>query len=422
MDERPVTRYAKAPDGVKLAYQVTGDGPRDLVFPQGSVLPIDLLWEEPSFVRFAKRLGRFSRTVWHEPRGIGASGGGRMGTLTESVDDLTTVLDAAGCERVVLLANGHSGPPLIHYAAAQPERVTALILVDTYAHYVRKDDYPWGIPPEKLKRFTDEAGEMWGTRATAVVIAPSKSEDEAFRMWYARGERLGVDPDQAAARMRATFMRDVRSMLPTLTVSTLVLHREGDRYIRVGAGRYLAEHIPGAKYVELPGDDHLFFVGDTDAILDEIEEFLTGGHQAPEGDLVTTTIVFTDIVSSTEQSARMGHRKWTTLTDDHDAMVRAALARDRGREIKTIGDGFLATFDATTRAVRAGMEIVAAAKNMGLDVRAGVHVGEVEVRPDDVVGLAVSIAKRICDLAAARRGARLRGCEAPPRRLGYCSF
>jgi len=199
--------------------------------------------------------------------------------------------------------------------------------------------------------------------------------------------------------VRAGFLRDVRALLPTLAVPTLVLHREGNRYIRVGAGRYLAEHIPGATYVELSGNDHLFFVDDTDAVLDNIEEFLTGSHQAPEGDVVTTTILFTDIVASTEQSARMGHRKWTTLTDSHDAMIRAALQRHRGREVKTIGDGFLATFDASTRAVRAAMEIVAAARGLGLDVRVGVHTGEVEVRADDVVGLPVSIAKRICDLA-----------------------
>src|SRR5262249_10704797 len=190
-----------------------------------------------------------------------------------------------------------------------------------------------------------------------------------------------------------------RTLLATLAVSTLVLHRIGNRYVRVGAGRYLAERIPGAKYVELAGDDNMLWVGDSDALLDEVEEFLTGSHQAPEGDVVTATILFTDIVASTEQSARIGHRKWTALTDEHDAMVRATLGRYRGREVKTTGDGFLATFDATTRAVRAAVEIVMQAKNIGIEVRAGVHAGEVEVRPDDVVVLPVSIAKRICDLA-----------------------
>ena len=266
-------------------------------------------------------------------------------------------------------------------------------------HYVREDDYPWGLPPESLERWAAAAAEMWGTGAAADVIAPSKSGDETFRAWLARAERLGSAANQIAAIARALVLQDVRALLPTLAVPTLVLHRVGNRIVPVGAGRYLADQIPGANYVELPGDDAMFFVGDTDALLDEVEEFLTGSRQAPEGDVVTATILFTDMVASTEQSARMGHRKWTALTDQHDAMVRAALARHRGHEVKTTGDGFLATFDATTRAVRAAVEIVTQAKNIGIEVRAGVHPGEVEVRPDDVVGLTVSITKRICDLA-----------------------
>ena len=197
------------------------------------------------------------------------------------------------------------------------------------------------------------------------------------------------------------FHRDVRPLLPTLGVPTLVVHREGDRFIRAGAGRFLAENIAGARYVELPGEDHLFFVGDTDLLIDVIEEFLTGSRQAPEGDVVTSTVLFTDIVSSTEQATRLGHRKWTRLLDTHDAMVRATLQRYRGHEVKTVGDGFLATFDSTTRAVRAAAEIVGEAGTIGLEIRAGVHNGEVEVRPNDVIGLTVTIAKRICDLAGA---------------------
>jgi class 3 adenylate cyclase len=401
VDERPVTRYVKTPDGVSIAYQVSGDGPLDLVFPGSLTIPIDLCWEEPSFVRFAKRLGGFSRTVWCEARGVGASGGDfQEGFVEEIVDaDLTAVLDAIGCERVVLVGADQSGPTGIRYAASHPERVTALVLIDAFAHYVREDDYPWGLSPDALDRYAASTRELWGTGAALEVLAPSKTGDEGFRAWWARCERLGAGVDQIAVSLRASFLRDVCALLPTLAVPTLVLHRAGNRFIRVGAGRYLGEHIPGATYVELSGDDHLFFVGDTDVLLDEVEEFLTGSHQAPEGDVVTATILFTDIVASTEQSARIGHRKWTTLTDAHDAMVRATLHRHRGREVKTIGDGFLATFDATTRAVRAAMEIVTQAKGMGLEVRAGVHTGEVEVRPDDVVGLAVSIAKRICDLA-----------------------
>ena len=230
-------------------------------------------------------------------------------------------------------------------------------------------------------------------------VAPSVANNEAFRAWWDRAGNRGASPAMARAIGRISQEDDVRPLLGSVLVPTLVLHRRDDQALSVAHGRYLAEHIPNAKYVELDGADDPYWVGDTDVMLDEIQEFLTGTRPAPEGDVVTATILFTDIVASTEQSARLGHRKWTALTNTHDNMVRAVLARYRGREIKTIGDGFLATFDATTRAVRAATEIVTAAKGMGLEVRAGVHTGEVEVRPDDVVGLTVSITKRICDLA-----------------------
>ena len=402
VDERPVTRYVKAPDGVSIAYQVIGDGPSDVLLPSALGVPIDLFWDEPSFVRFAKRLAGFSRVVMFDPRGVGASGGDLQDNFVEEAVDSTSwsVLDAIGCEREVVFAVGAIGPFAIRRAANFPERVKALILVNSFARLVAEDDYPWGLPPEALEQLIADLVQTWGTGAQVDFMAPSRSSDEAFRTWLARSQRLGMGVDQGAAMLRALFLqRDVRALLPTLAVPTLVLHRIGNRFVPVGAGRYLAEHISGAKYVELPGDDLLPFVGDTDALLDEVEEFLTGSRQAPEGDVVTATILFTDMVASTEQSARMGHRKWTALTDQHDTMVRATLARYRGREVKTTGDGFLATFDAASRAVRSATEIVTQAGNMGLEVRAGVHTGEVEVRPDDVVGLAVTIAKRICDLA-----------------------
>jgi pimeloyl-ACP methyl ester carboxylesterase len=390
-----------ATDGVTIAYQVSGDGALDLLFRPGMGIPIDLFWDEPGFVRFAKRLGGFSRFVTVDFRGVGASGGDVRDSVVEAIgeSDVTSVLDAVGCQRVVLFGTGLGGPTAIRYAARHPERVQALVLFDTFAYFVREDDYPWGLPPESLERWGAAMAELWGTGATADVIAPSKSGEETFRAWWARAERLGSAANQVAAILRALVHQDVRALLPTLAVPTLVLHRVENRSVPVGAGRYLADQIPGANYVEVPGDDAMFFVGDTDELLDEVEEFLTGSRQAPEGDVVTATILFTDMVASTEQSARMGHRKWTALTDAHDAMVRATLGRYRGREVKTTGDGFHATFDATTRAVRAAVEIVTQAKNMGIGVRAGVHVGEVEVRPNDVVGLTVSITKRICDLA-----------------------
>ena len=399
MEERPVTKYATAPDGVSLAYQVIGDGSLDLVFYPGLALPIDLLWEDAGFAYFAKRLSRFSRTVWPEGRGIGASGGDFASAVQEDPLGLTAMLDAVGCEEVALVAHGSAGPVAIRYAVAHPERVTALVLIDSHAYYVREDDYPWGMPRDAIERHIDIVKQVWGSGAALDALAPSKAGDARFLAWDSRSQRLGAAPEGIAAAVRAGFHRDVRSLLPALRQPTLVVHREGDRFIRAGAGRYLAENIAGARYVELPGEDHLFFVGDADAILDAVEEFLTGSHQAPEGDVVTSTILFTDIVSSTEQSARLGHRRWTKLCDDHDAMVRAALRRHRGHEVKTIGDGFLATFDSTTRAVRAAREIVTEGRAIGLEVRAGIHNGEVEVRPDDVIGLTVTISKRICDLA-----------------------
>ena len=399
MDERPVTRYVRTPDGVSIAYQVVGEGPMDLVL-LGTGAPIDLVWDEPGFLRYAKRVGRFSRIILREPGGVGVSGGNldaQPEQMTEAA--VTAVLQAAECEQVVLVGADSGGITAIRYAATHRERVSALILVNTYAHYLRENDYHCGLSSDDLERFIAWRTKTWGTGDALEAIAPSKTNDEEFRGWFAKCQRFAASPEQMARTLRYGFTRDARALLPTLSVPTLVLHRLGNRFIEVGAGRYLAEHIPGARYVELPGEDHLFYVGDTDALVDEVEEFLTGHHQAPEGDVVTSTILFTDIVSSTEQSARMGHRKWTKLTDDHDAMVRTTLQRYRGHEVKTIGDGFLATFDATTRAVHAAGEIVSRAKTMGLEVRAGIHNGEVEVRPEDVVGLAVTIAKRICDLA-----------------------
>jgi class 3 adenylate cyclase len=403
MTDIPVTKYVMSTDGTKLAYQVIGDGPIDVLVQTGLGTPLDLMWDEPSLTRFGRRLGSFSRTIWFDPRGMGASEGTRLGLglndVTVGDNDQIAVLEALGCERAVLLGAGFAGMGAIHFAALHPDRVDALVLVNSFSHYVQGSDYPWGYTTAVLQRIATIMKENWGTAAGLEVLAPSRAADERFRAWYAKGERLGGGPDQTAQAFRTMCERDLRPLLASIHAPTLVLHREGNRLFQMGAGQYLAEHIPGAKFVALSGDDHLIFVGDTDALLDEIEEFLTGAHQAPEGDLTLAAILFTDIASSTEQAARLGHRKWSALTDEHDAMVRAVLNNHRGREIKTMGDGFLATFDATSRALRAAKEIVTQAKAMGIEVRAGVHSGEVEIRPDDISGLAVAIAKRISDLA-----------------------
>jgi class 3 adenylate cyclase len=399
--DTPETRYTRSADGTNLAYQVSGNGPLDLVFVQRSGIPIDLLSEDPGFVRIRKRLSSFSRTLWFEARGWGASEGDPRDYLQEEISDadILALLDAVGFERPVLVADSSFGGKVIHFSVTHPERVSALVLINCYAYYVREDDYPWGFPPDSLDRFVAEIRERWSTGGLVEIVAPSRVTDERFRTWFARSARYIGGPDHTADMARADLAQDVRPLLPSISVPTLVLHREGNRFIRLGAGRYLAEHIPHAKFVALSGDDWLFFVGDTDALVDEIEEFLTGARSGGDGDVVLAAVLFTDIVASTEHQARVGPREWSRLTDHHDAMVRSALARYRGHEVKTTGDGFLVTFDATGRALRCAVEILAGAKDMGLDLRAGVHTGEVEVRGDDIAGLAVTIAKRVCDLA-----------------------
>jgi class 3 adenylate cyclase len=398
--DTPETRYTRSADGTNLAYQVSGDGPLDLMFLVGGPFPIDVLLEDPGFVRIRRRLGSFCRILWFDARGWGASEGNPRDALAGAImnADITALLDAVGFHRTVMVGGSVHGPAVLYFAVTHPQRVSALVLFNTYAHYVRQDDYPWGIPPENLDRRFVVGQQAWGTAEPLPFLAPSRISDERFRAWYARSVRFGLGPNEMADILRASFEGDVRALLPSISVPTLVLHREGNRYIRLGAGRHLAEHIPNAKFVVLPGDDHLFFVGDTDVLVDEIEEFLTGAHSGAEGDLRTMTVLFTDIVASTEHQARVGQGEWSRLTDRHDAMVRSALAHHRGHEVKTTGDGFLATFDATG-ALRCAADILAGARDIGLELRAGVHTGEVEVRGDDIAGLAVTIAKRVCDLA-----------------------
>jgi class 3 adenylate cyclase len=397
--DAPETRYARSSDGTNLAYQMSGDGPLELVFVPAPI-PIDLLSDDPGLIRLRRRLETFSRVVWFDVRGMGASEGDPRASLVGDISDadLTAVLDAVGFERAALVGTDPGIGP-IHFSATHPERVSALVLVNSYAHYVREDDYPWGVPRQTIDRFVATVKEGWGTSAAVGFVAPSRSGDRQFREWYGRAGRFGGSPNQFADITRASFEADLRSLLPSISCPTLVLHREKNRYIRLGAGQYLAEHIPNAHLVVLAGDDHLFFAGDIDALADEIEEFLTGARTGAEGDVLSMTVLFTDIVASTEHQTRVGPRTWSRLTDHHDAMVRAALTRHRGHEVKTTGDGFLATFDATGRALHCAADILAGANDIGLQLRAGVHAGEVEVRGDDIAGLAVTIAKRVCDLA-----------------------
>jgi pimeloyl-ACP methyl ester carboxylesterase len=392
--------YTRSADGTNLAYQLSGSGSLEMVLMLGGI-PIDLAAEEPGLVHLHKRMSGFGRAVWFDARGRGASEGDPLDAIAEEVfaADLSAVLDAVGFERPALVMGGEGGGLAIHFAVSHPERVSSLVLVNSCAYYVREDDYPWGTPRQFLDGLTDSISAHWGRSAPVEFLAPSRVADERFRAWLARSQRIDFGPDQVAAIVRAAFERDVRDLLPSIACPTLVLHREGDRYIVLGAGRYMAEHIPHARLVTLPGDDHLVYVGDTDALVDEIEEFLTGARGGAEGDLVLAAVLFTDIVASTEQQARVGAREWSRLMDHHDAMVRDALARHRGHEVQSTGDGFLVTFESTGRALRCAAEVLTRAEDIGLKLRAGVHTGEVEMRGYALGGLAVTIAKRICDMA-----------------------
>ncbi|MGA8724612.1 MAG: adenylate/guanylate cyclase domain-containing protein [Acidimicrobiales bacterium] len=404
MSEGPQSYYARSADGTHLAYHVSGEGPNTLVvLGSGSPVPIDLLRDDPTFNRLTRRLSQFCRLVWSEARGWGASEGNRLDANVGRVfdTDLITVLDAVGAEQPTLMGPGPTASAAIRFTARHPERIGALILFNAHAHYVREVDYPWGFPRESLDRVEAFIRDTWGTEAMLEIVDPSRVGDERAESWFSRTTRVGGGPDEIAKSMRADYERDHRPLLPGITVPTLVLHREGNETPRIGAGRYLADHVPNAKFVALKGDQYALLTGDIDDFVDEIEEFLTGMRTGGAGELLTMTVLFTDIVASTENQAKLGQREWSRLTDQHDAMVRAALLAHRGREVKTTGDGFLATFDATGRALRCATNVLSAARTMGLELRAGVHTGEVEVRGDDIGGLAVSIAKRVCDSADA---------------------
>jgi class 3 adenylate cyclase len=404
MDERATAKYVAARDGATLAYLTSGNGPHDLLWLPGVPYPVELLQEDPSFQRFADRLRGFGRCITFEGRGVGPSGGDVLSAFQDAValDDLTTILDAVGCERAVLVGCGTvTGTHAVRFAAERPDRLSALVLIDAHAYYVQEPDYPIGVPRDQLVAYFQGMKSRWGTPAQVDVLAPSKASDHDFRQRMVRCARLGLSPENTAESVRRSFETDTRSLLAQISVPTLVLHRTDDRFVHVDAGRYLGEHIPGARYVELPGADYLFFAGDTDALVDEIEEFLTGARRASQPDRVLATVVFTDIVGSTLKLAELGDRGWRELLDRHDITVRRQLDRFSGREVNSTGDGFFAIFDGPGRAVQCACAIRDAVAALGIAVRAGVHTGEVEVRGTDVAGMAVHIGARIGALARA---------------------
>ena len=397
---QPETRYAES-GGVSIAYQVLGEGPRDLVFVPGWVSNIEVYWEEPTMARFLTRLGSFSRLILFDKRGTGLSDRVTdMPSLEVRMDDVRAVMDAVGSEHAALFGTSEGGPMCALFSATYPLRASALIMHAGFPRRTRAPDYPFGPTEQEYRAWIDKMQREWGGPFGLAARAPSMAGDKRFSQWWARLLRMSASPAAATALVTMNGEIDIRHILSAIRVPTLLLHSVRDAAIDIGASRYMAKRIPGARLIELPGKDHLVWLDDADAILGEIEEFLTGVRQAVEPDRVLATVLFTDIVGATEKAAALGDRRWRDLLDGHNGVVRRELARFRGREIKTAGDGFFAAFDGPARAVRCACAVSQGVQSLGLEVRAGLHTGECEMMGDDMGGIAVHIGARIAGLAA----------------------
>lgn len=401
MKGQPRTQYAKS-GRVHIAYQVLGDGPPDLVVVHGWVSHLELLWEQATAARSLRRLASFSRLILFDKRGTGLSDPvpvDQLPTLEQRMDDVRAVMDAAGSERAALMGTSEGGPLNLLFAATHPKRTEALILIASYARLSAASDYPWGTPAEVTDKLLDRIDSEWGTGVMLSVLAASHKNDPEMREWWARYQRQAASPGAAVALLRMAYDTDVRGVLAAIGTPTLILHRTQDPMMPVVHSRYMAQHIRSAKLVELPGQDHLFFVGDADAMLDEIREFLTGTRDPGEPERILATVLFADIVGSTERAAQLGDHRWHELLDGYYEVARRELTRFRGREIDTAGDGFFATFDGPARAVRCARAIATAVRTLGIEVRAGLHTGECEVREEKVGGIAVHIGARVAAMA-----------------------
>ena len=397
----PETRYARSGE-VNIAYQVLGEGPLDLVFVMGWVSHLDWFWEEPSFARFLRRLASFSRLILFDKRGTGLSDRvslSELPTLEQRMDDVRAVMDAAGSERAALMGVSEGGPMCALFAATYPERTAALVIIGGYPRRLSAPDYSFATTREDYDHFMAEVERDWGGPVGLEARAPSMADDPRFRDWWATYLRMSASPGAAFALTKMNAEVDVRSVLPTISAPTLVVHRTGDRSLPVEGARFMAEQIPGARLFELPGNDHLPFVGDQDEILDEVEEFLTGVRRGPEPDRVLATVLFTDVVGSTERAAELGDQRWHLLLEEHNAIVRRELDRWRGREVDTAGDGFLAAFDGPARGIRCACAIRDSIRGLSLEIRAGLHTGEVQLTGDNLAGIAVHLGARVAALA-----------------------
>jgi class 3 adenylate cyclase len=399
----PETRYARLGD-LHLAYQVVGEGPPDILLLDQWFGHVEAQWDVPPVAELRERLASFGRLIMFDKRGTGLSDPiptASLPTLEAFMTDIPAVLDAVGAQQAALIANIGGGILAMPYAAAHPERVSSLILVDCFARFLAAQDFPIGAPPEALAPALDQAEDDTGRAVMLDLFAPSVAHDERMRRAWARYERNATTPGSTKAIVRLIYESDVRDVLPAIRVPTLVVHRAQATGFAVQHGRYLAAHIPGARYAELPGTDNLIWAGDQDAVVAEIQDFVTGVRPAPDRRRVLATVLFTDIVGSTQLASEIGDRRWKRTLADHNGVVRRELVRFGGHEVRVVGDGFLATFDGPARAVRCALAIRDDVAHLGLAVRAGVHTGEIEVLSDDIAGLAVHIGARI----SARAGA-----------------
>ncbi len=397
----PAVRYARSGD-VDIAYQVVGEGPLALVFVQGWVSNIEWAWQEPSLARFLRRLASFSRLIMFDKRGTGLSDRvavDDLPTMEQRMDDVRAVMDAAGVKRAALLSVSEGGPMCILFATTYPQRTEALVMLGGYARRLWAEDYPFGETREEYDGFLQSIQQGWGGAVGIEARAPSMLDDREFRTWWATYLRMSASPGAVYALTLMNGGIDVRHALPTVGVPTLIVHRIGDRSLPVEGSRYMAERIRDAKLVEVPGEDHLPWVGDQDEILDEVEEFLTGVRRGPDPDRVLATVLFTDVVRSTERAAELGDKRWRELLASHHTAVRHEIAHWRGTEIGTTGDGFLATFDGPARAIRCACAARDAVRELGLDIRAGLHTGEYEIFGSTIAGLTVHTGARVAALA-----------------------
>jgi pimeloyl-ACP methyl ester carboxylesterase/class 3 adenylate cyclase len=400
----PETRYAESGD-IHIAYQVLGEGRPDLVLVPEFWHAIEAQWDQPELADFLLRLSSFGRLISFDQRGTGVSDPvppDEVPSLEQWLDDVSCVMDEVASEQAVLVGMGGGGSLSMLFAATYPERTSGLVLVNSFPRLLQAPDYEWGRAPAVEDEVLHVMRTGWGRGVLLDVVAPSKVGDESFRQWWARYQRLGSSPNTIVRVRRMIDDLDVRDVLPSIRVPTLVLHRARNMFVRVEHGRYLAEHIPGARYVEVPGSDYFAFLGNADVFVDEIGRFVKGLERAPEADRVLATVMFTDIVGSTQRASELGDRPWAELLGQHHAAVRRELERFRGQEVDTAGDGFFATFDGPARAMRCALAVREAVRPLGLEIRAGLHTGEVEISDDAMRGLAVHIGQRV--LAQAQPG------------------